>query len=53
MNLMLENITLSVYNSNNEKHNQVLDKFNNESKSQYIHDINERIKDSKNKKFSF
>lgn len=50
MNLMLENITLSVYNSNNEKHNQVLDKFNNESKSQYIHDINERIKDSKNRK---
>lgn len=50
MNLILENITLLVYNNNNEKHNQVLDKFNNESKSQYIHDINERIKDSKNRK---
>lgn len=50
MNLQLENIVLSTYDINNEKHNEVLDKFENESKSQYIHDIKERIKDFKNKK---
>lgn len=50
MNLQLENIILSLYDSNNEKHNQVLNEFETESKSQYIHDIKERIKDSINKK---
>lgn len=50
MNVQLENISLLIYDNNNEIHNQVLNQFEGESKSQYIHDIKERIKNSCNKK---
>ena len=50
MNIKLENIELCVYDYNNQEHNEVLDKFDNESKSNYIHEIKERIKNTINKK---
>lgn len=50
MNIQLENIMLSIYDESNIKQDEVLNKFEGESKSNYIHDIKERIKNSVNKK---
>lgn len=50
MNIKLENIELCIYDDNNQKHNEVLNKFDGESKSNYIHEIKERIKNTINKK---
>ena len=49
MNIKLENIELCVYDSS-QLHNEILEKFDNESKSNYIHEIKERIKNTINKK---
>lgn len=50
MNIKLDNIELCVYDYNNQKHNEILNKFDGESKSNYIHEIKERIKNTINKK---
>ena len=50
MNINLENIELCVYCENNLKHDEVLEKFTNESKSNFIHDIKERIINTVSKK---
>ena len=48
--LELENIILSVYDSNNEEHNKIINKFEGESKSQFIHSIRERLVKTNNMK---
>lgn len=49
MNIELNNITLCVYD-NSEVHNKILLEFDSDSKSKYIYEIKERIKDTINKK---
>ena len=50
MKLKLDNIILYTYDDNNLIHKKVLLNFMNESKSNYIHDIDRRLKNNFNKK---
>lgn len=50
MKLELDNITLLLYDISDKKHNELLNDFEGNSKSQYIHNISDRIKNSKNNK---
>lgn len=50
MNLKLNNIVLSSYDKDNDRHRKVLLEFLGESKSNYIHDIDRRLKNNYNKK---
>lgn len=49
MNIKLENITLCIYD-NSETHNEILLEYEGESKSKYIHEIKERIKNTINQR---
>ena len=50
MKLELDNIMLSLYDSSNPIHNEILNKFDSDSKSEYIHSINDRLRYFQNKK---
>lgn len=49
MNIELEKITLCIYD-NSEEHNNILLEFDGDSKSKYIHEIKERIKNTVNQR---
>lgn len=44
MKIEINNIILLYYDSNNKEHNNVLNEFNSNSKSDYIHSISDRLK---------
>lgn len=50
MNIKLENIELCVYDINNSKHDDLLNRLEGDSKSPYIHDTKDRIKNFNIKK---
>ena len=50
MEIVLENVKLSTYDNSNVYHKNLLYELENNSKSIYIHDIGERLVNTKNKK---